>query len=590
VAINKLALGDNLEILKTIEADSIDLIYLDPPFFSNRNYEVIWGDTGEIRSFQDRWAGGMSHYIDWLKERVEEMYRILKPTGSIFLHCDWHANAYIRVHILDRIFGEDKFRGEIIWQRTNAHNDAKKKLAVLTDTIWFYSKSEKYLYNPIHGVLSDDYKDTFYRFEDEKGAYRLSDLTGSGIRDGESGKEWKGYNPTNSNRHWAVSVKAIEKIVGDKEPSKLSTMEKLELLLENNLIEFSKNGTPSFKRYLDTSNGNLIGNIWTDILNVQAVSKERIGYPTQKPEALLERIIKMASNEGDTVLDPFVGGGTTIAVADRLNRQWIGIDQSVQAIKVTEFRLQKQADLFTAPYTVQLYKYDYDTLRYKDAFEFESWIITQYGGIPQNKKGGDKGIDGKATDGTPIQVKRSDNIGVNVIKNFSVSAKQFDKSLFEKNMAAQKPVGAIIAFSFGRGAIEETSRLKNEENITIKLIRVEEIVPIAVKPAIGVHISDLTNPHELEKDESEQRSAGNRKIGFTAAGQSPAGIEFYSWDFLYDAEKGFKPQILLDKAGTQTYSFKTGSHTIAVKVVDNDGLENIEVIKLKINGKVEQVE
>jgi hypothetical protein len=226
-------------------------------------------------------------------------------------------------------------------------------------------------------------------------------------------------------------------------------------------------------------------------------------------------------------------------------------------------------DLFTAPYTVQLYKYDYDTLRYKDAFEFESWIITQYGGIPQNKKGGDKGIDGKATDGTPIQVKRSDNIGVNVIKNFSVSAKQFDKSLFEKNMAVQKPVGSIIAFSFGKGAIEEVSRLKNEENIIIKLIRVEEIVPIAVKPALGVHIN------ELEKDEK-----GNRKIEFTAAGQSPAGIEFYSWDFFYDSEKGFKPQILLDKVGTQTSVFKTGTYTIAVKVVDNDGLENIALYNM----------
>ena len=152
----------------------------------------------------------------------------------------------------------------------------------------------------------------------------------------------------------------------------------------------------------------------------------------------------MASKKGDVVLDPFVGGGTTIAVADRLNRQWVGIDQSVQAVKVTEFRLQKQTDLFTSPYTVQLYKYDYDTLRYKDAFAFESWIITQFGGIPQNRKGGDKGIDGKYSDGTPIQVKRSDNIGVNVIKNFSVSAKQYDKNLFEKNVSANKQVGYIL--------------------------------------------------------------------------------------------------------------------------------------------------
>jgi DNA modification methylase len=124
---NQIILGDNLEVLKRFNSESVDLIYLDPPFFSNRNDEVIWGDKGEIRSFEDRWAGGIAHYIDWLKERVIEMHRILKPTGSLFLHCDWHANAYIRVEILDKLFGGSNFKGEIIWQRTNAHNDAKKK-------------------------------------------------------------------------------------------------------------------------------------------------------------------------------------------------------------------------------------------------------------------------------------------------------------------------------------------------------------------------------------------------------------------------------------------------------------------------------
>ena len=145
-SVNKLILGDNLEILKTVESETVDLIYLDPPFFSNRNYEVIWGDEGEVRSFQDRWAGGIDHYIGWLRERVVEMHRILKPTGSIFLHCDWHADAYIRVEISDKIFGMENFRGDIVWQRHNAHNDAKKKLAVLTDTIWYYTKSEKCTY------------------------------------------------------------------------------------------------------------------------------------------------------------------------------------------------------------------------------------------------------------------------------------------------------------------------------------------------------------------------------------------------------------------------------------------------------------
>lgn len=551
--VNKLILGDNLEILKSMGSETVDLIYLDPPFFSNRNYEVIWGDAGEIRSFQDRWAGGISHYIDWLKERVAEMHRILKSTGSIFLHCDWHANAEIKLYILNKIFGYDHFRNEIIWKRTNAKNNITKRFGINIDTIYFYSKTNDYEFNLIRGNYSKEQMSR-YKQEDEKGVYRCDDLTAPGKT---RQFIWRGIHP-GTNRSWRFSENELEK------------------LAKQNLIAYQKDGRPrkdGLKKYLSDAEGALLCNLWDDIERVGNTSKERIGYPTQKPEALLDRIIKCASNEGDIILDPFMGGGTTIAVAEKLNRQWIGIDQSVQAVKVTEIRLQKQMDLFTAPYVVQLHKYDYDALRHKDAFEFESWIITQFGGLPQNKKGGDKGIDGKYLDGTPIQVKRSDNIGVNIIKNFSVSAKQYDKILFERNVLENKQVGYIIAFSFGKGAVEEAARLRNEENINIKLIRVDEIIPIAVKPIVGVHIN------EIEKDEK-----GNRKIEFIATGESPAGIEFFSWDFNFNIEKGFKASIIIDKVGKQIIVLKTGTHNIAVKVVDNDGLENMEVIILKING------
>jgi site-specific DNA-methyltransferase (adenine-specific) len=204
--------------------------------------------------------------------------------------------------------------------------------------------------------------------------------------------------------------------------------------------------------------------------------------------------------------------------------------------------------------------------------------VQQFGGTPNAKQRGDMGLDGKTADGAPIQVKRSDNIGRNVIDNFKSAVERFDKNLFEKNIAAKNPIGYIIAFSFGKGAIEEVARLKNKEDRIIKLVTVEDIVPIAVKPVIGVHIN------ELEKD-----AKGNRNIEFTATGQSPAGIEFYSWDFAYNAEQGFKPSIIIDKDGKQIISLKAGTHTIAVKVVDNDGLESIEVIKLSINGGVNRV-
>jgi DNA modification methylase len=572
---NQLILGDCLEVLKKLDSESVDLIYLDPPFFSNRNYEVIWGDKGEVRSFEDRWSGGVDHYIAWLKERVEQMHRVLKPTGSIFLHCDWHANAYIRTLILDKVFGYENFKGEIIWQRTFAHNDAIKKLPILKDTIWYYSKTAKFIYNPLYAEYSEKYKSTAFSKNDEKGNFQLITITGAGIN--KNDEEWHGHHPKNVGRHWTVPQKAIRKYLSEEEIISKSTNEKLEILYQKGDIVFSKNGVPRLKSYLSEGKGTLLGEIWIDIPNVSSQSKERIGYPTQKPEALLERIINMASNEGDIVLDPFVGGGTTVAVADRLNRQWIGIDSSVAAIKVTQFRLEKkQTDIFAKPFTVQLHKYDYDTLRYKDAFEFEKFIVQQFGGVANAKQRNDLGLDGKTQDGTPIQVKRSDDIGRNPIDNFKSACERFDKSLFDKNKSENKPIGVIIAFSFGKGAIQEVARLKNQESLIFQLVKVEDIVPIEKKPILRLAFDDLgLDAKKL------------REIAFSATASSNSGIEFYAWDFNYTAEKGFQADIMIDKTGIQTQRFKAGTYRIAVKVVDNDGLESIEVITLKVNGQVQ---
>jgi len=550
---NRLILGDNLEILRKMESDSVDLIYADPPFFSNRNYEVIWGDEGEIRSFQDRWAGGIEHYIAWLRERVDQMHRVLKPTGSIFLHCDWHANAYIRVDIMDKIFLSQNFRGEIIWQRHNAHNDAKNKLPVLKDTIWYYSKSENTTYHPIYLALTDKYSDGFYKFDDgdDKGLYSLGDLTNT--RPGGYNYEYKGYKPNKNG--WRCPVETMEK--WDKE----------------GLIFFpnEKSGRLRIKRYLSNSKGSLLGDVWSDIINVQS-PKERIGYPTQKPEALLERIIRCASDEGDIVLDPFVGGGTTIAVADKLNRRWIGIDQSVAAIKVSDLRMKNQQNLYSKPYELQLHKYDYDVLRHQNAFEFETWIIEQFGGIGNPKQRNDFGLDGKMSDNTPIQVKRSDNVGRNVIDNFLSAVQRSDEQLFEKNKAEGKTVGYIIAFSFGKGAIEEVARLKNKKHINIELKKVGDIIPIGKKPKVS-----------LTADEIE-----SYKYSFEATAESDVGIEFYSWDFHHKPEEGFKPDVYLDKEGKQVRKFQPGDHHIAVEAVDKNGLDGIDKIELKVK-EVEKI-
>ena len=522
---NQLLLGDNLEILRAMSDESIDLIYLDPPFFSNRTYEVIWGDKGEVRSFEDRFSGGIDHYIAWLKDRVQEMHRILKPTGSIFLHCDWHADAYIRVHILDKIFGMNNFRNCITWHYGQRTDTYKLHLSRKHDVIFVYGKSNEFILNKTSVVW--DKKEFLQKRHD--------------VMKDENGKEFV----------WTDGGK----------------------------------GKPRYKRFVDDilKEGKPLDDVWAIPL-LNSAAKERIGYPTQKPMILLERIIEMASNEGDTVLDPFVGGGTTVTVADRLGRNWVGIDQSVSAVKVTEMRLNAQQDLFSKPFMLRLHKYDYDTVRNSDAFAFESFIITQYGGKPQNKKGGDKGIDGATLPalggvggGSPIQVKRSDDIGVNVVKNFFVSAMQYDKNKYEHNKNAGLPVGYIIAFSFGKGAIQEAARLRNEEGAIIQLVRVEDIIPIAKKPKLTVTVHDLG-----------KNAKGVQEIQFVATGESDAGISFYNWDFYYnEKEKTFKPTILLDSTGKQTQTFKAGQYSIMVKVIDNEGLESVEIIKLKINGKLE---
>ena len=299
-SVNRLILGDNLVIMPQLENESVDLIYLDPPFFSNRQYEVIWGDAGEIRSFEDRWAGGIDHYIMWLKERVELMHRLLKKTGSIFLHCDWHANSHIRVYILEKIFGRKNFRNELIWCY-NIGGKGKTGFAQKHDTVYWYSKSGRFTFN----------------------ANEVS-IPMTPHKQDRSGKNYGGKMGIDENGREYVEKQGTR----------------------------DKDGKYKYYRYY-LDEGKIPEDWWIDINAIQPSSSERIGYPTQKPKALLERIIKCASKEGDLILDPFMGGGTTMAVADRLNRRWIGIDQSVAAVKATEQRLRQQNSHFEVIITTQ---------------------------------------------------------------------------------------------------------------------------------------------------------------------------------------------------------------------------------------------
>lgn len=395
---DKLILGDNLEVLKTLKDESVDLIYIDPPFFSNKNYEVVFGDEAEIRSFEDRWEGGINVYVEWIRERVKELYRVLKPTGSFYLHCDWHADAYLRI-MLDEIFGYENFLNEVIWayKRWPAKS---KNFQRFHDTILFYAK------NKGSQTFNTEFQD-------------IAEIT----KKIHGGKKQKAL--------------VVEGHRWSKDSEELTT------------------GTP-------------IGDDWY-ISTIAGNANERLGYPTQKPEVLLERIVKASSNKDDVVLDAFCGCGTSVAVAQKLSRHWIGIDISPTAIKLVEKRLNKIGAIKDKTYiTINTPTTDNDLKAFKP-FEFQNWVIDELGAKQSKAKSGDFGLDGYFKkdlwhEKAGVQVKQSDGVGRNVVDNFETALKR-----------AKYDKGYIVAFSFSKGAHEEAARAK-KEGLGIKLIRVSQLL------------------------------------------------------------------------------------------------------------------
>ena len=363
--------GDNLDILRGLDSASVDLIYLDPPFNSNRNYAAPVGSAAAGAAFKDTWtlsdldvawmgliadeqpamyqvlqAAGLTHgkgmqsYLCMMAVRLLEMRRVLKDTGSIYLHCDPTASHYLKL-LMDTVFGADKFKNEIVWKRTGSHGGSKR-WGPIHDTILFYSASDDYLWNRVYQAYETSYLERHYRLEDDIGRYQLVSLTGAGTRTGDSGQPWRGVDPTESGRHWAIPIAALQASFPDKDLTVLSTQEKLDLLNEAGLVYWPERGSvPRQKRYADEGAGVQIQDVVTDIAAIAAQARERIGYPTQKPLALLDRIIKASSNEGDVVLDPFCGCATACVAAENLGRRWIGIDISPKALELVNMRLQQ---------------------------------------------------------------------------------------------------------------------------------------------------------------------------------------------------------------------------------------------------------
>lgn len=416
---------DNLTRMATLPTESVDLIYLDPPFFSNRFYEVIWGDEAEVRSFADRWEGGIQVYINWMRERVLEMLHLLKPTGSLYLHCDSHASHYLKV-MLDSVFGAELFVNEITWRRSSAHSDSRQgaqHYGRVTDTVLFYSKSDQRTWNPVYQPYDQEYIDRDYRrIEEGTGRrYRIDNLQGPG--GASKGNPY--YEVMGVSRYWRYSKERMEKLIA-----------------EGRVIQTRPGAVPQYKRYLDEMPGVPVQNLWADIRPINNRSREMLGYPTQKPVALLERIITVSSNPGDIVLDPFCGCGTTIDAAQKLGRQWVGIDISPTAVNIMDRRIKRIPGapwpiLVGLPSTVE-------SLRMLKPFEFQNWVVQQFYGVASTRKSGDMGIDGYTfLTHDPIQVKQSEHVGRNVVDNFETAVKRDGST-----------VGWIVAFSFTKGARE----------------------------------------------------------------------------------------------------------------------------------------
>lgn len=426
---NTLFYGDNLDILREyIATESIDLIYLDPPFNSNRTYNVLFRDESgreaeaQIEAFEDTWhwshtaeetyhelategsdevskatsalleligRNQVMAYLVMMAARLVELHRVLKPTGSLYLHCDPTSSHYLKI-VMDAIFGPTNFRTEIIWKRSSAHSDTKqgrRQHGRIHDTILFYTKSSEWTWNPVYTPYDEEYVNSFYKYlEPETGRrYTLGDITGPG----GAAKGNPSYEVMGVTRYWRYSKEEMD-----------------ELIRQGRIVQAKPGAVPRYKRYLDEMPGVPLQDVWTDIGPISSQAAERLGYPTQKPEALMERIIENSSNPGDVVLDPFCGCGTTIAAAQKMGRKWIGIDITHLSIALMKYRLEamfpgikfevrgEPQDLASARQLAQ-----------DDRYQFQWWALSLVRAKPlgaksggkTGKKGSDRGIDGIIT-------------------------------------------------------------------------------------------------------------------------------------------------------------------------------------------------
>lgn len=473
---NQLYFGDNLPVLRNhLDDESVDLVYLDPPFNSQATYNVLFKErsgersTAQIAAFEDTWEWGMESelayhetvtqggkladllqafraflgqnnmmaYLVMMAPRLKELHRVLKPTGSMYLHCDPTASHYLKL-LLDAVFGGQYFQSEIIWKRTSSHGNVSVGYGDVTDSIFFYSKGDKPTWNQQYVPYSKKHIETKFTYREPGGRlYTTENLRNPGVRPNLH-YEYKGYKPHPNG--WAIS------------------REKMEQYDREGRLYFPSdpNGRIRLKRYLDEQPGQKLQSLWDDIAPINSQAQERLGYPTQKPAALLERIINASSNEGDIVLDPFCGCGTAVEVAEKLHRRWIGIDITHLAITLIRHRLRTAFGTQLCPYEVWGEPKDLHSaqaLAELDRYQFEWWALGLVDARPaqDKKKGADRGVDGYIyffDDGTNIAKKavvqvKSGHVTRSQIGDLN-NARQRDKAEIAVFITLEEPSGPML--------------------------------------------------------------------------------------------------------------------------------------------------
>jgi site-specific DNA-methyltransferase (adenine-specific) len=559
--------GDNLDVLRNeIGTETVDLIYLDPPFNSAANYNVFFKEhkTGasqaQIRAFEDTWQWGeesatalfelaerngelaelvdflvrmlgknsLSAYLAMMAVRLVELHRVLKPTGSIYLHCDTVASHYLKI-ILDILFGADNFKNEVIWKRADAHNDAKHQFPRICDRLLLYAKSARAVFHPQHGAFAQQTLEDWYLYlELPDGTVRRmtkeerqTQIVPKGTRRFNADNlrspsprpnltyDYKGYKPHPNG--WALSF------------------EKMQELDVKGLLLFpsSPSGRIMLKRYLDERPGPMIGDLWSDISQLRGNDIERLGYPTQKPLALLERIILSSSNPGDTVLDPFCGCGTAVAAAEELGRQWIGIDVTHLAVSLIQARLLRDHNLVSSKdYALEGTPKDLASARFlfdstpEGPYQFQFWALGLIGAQPygagyaggKGKKGADTGIDGKMFFRTPngerlesaiVSVKGGRNLNPGMIRDLKGTVER-EKAALGIFITLEEPTSKMLS----EAATSDPYRYGDQLFPKIQILTVQQLLD-EVRPKMPVGAANVS--FEQKAVETSERVAKRKQ-------------------------------------------------------------------------------